>query len=66
MTLPGLTQRAAEALKPFVDAALTLEREGFLNVGLPTKETSVRIDLAVWRELLAALRESQLVAEGIK
>ena len=53
-----ITPRAAAALKPFLDAALRREREGWDGVH-PVFHTSE------WSELLAAWRESQAVCEGI-
>jgi hypothetical protein len=59
--LPGLTKRAAEALKPVMDQLLDEERAG------PPFPKGVRLYLAQdeWRELLAAFRESQREAEGV-
>lgn len=67
MTLPGLTKRAAEALKPFVDRAMDLERRGLLaDSSFPTDvSVSLFFRQSQLRELLAALRESQREAEGI-
>ena len=61
--LPSMTQRAAEALKPFVDAAIAYERLGTLD---REPGASAYFESAQWRELLVALRESQFVAEGVE
>jgi hypothetical protein len=60
-----ITPRAAEALKPFMDEGLRLEREGYFG---PTYRslTAGGFLLSEWRELLAAWRESQAVCEGIR
>jgi hypothetical protein len=59
-----ITPRAAEALKPFMDKALQLEREG--SFGLPIDWTAGGFLLSDWRELVDAWRESQAVCEGIR
>jgi hypothetical protein len=61
--LPGLTRRAADALKPFMDQALRLEREGYLDK--PAAGHAIGFTTSEWRELLAAFRESQALAEGV-
>lgn len=68
--LPGLTRRAAEALKPFVDECLRAEEHGWLSPDPGQRDIArdvvyLAIEPAQLIELLAALRESQREVEGI-
>ena len=63
-----ITPRAAEALKPFMDEALRLERRGSLSPDGRRLNHTVDLcgfTIAQWRELIAAWRESMVEAEGI-
>lgn len=69
---PGLTRRAAAALKPFMDEAFRLERYGFLRPVATRADplgqvhrVSASFLTSQWEELLAAFRESQRVVEGV-
>jgi hypothetical protein len=53
MTDPIINKRAAEALKPFIDTALLLQRENLLQNAL---DEPVYFTADVWLELIEAFK----------